>query len=268
MIYFLAQAGLCNRMRGISSAYYFAKKANDQPLTVIWPDNHECNCPFEKIFNMKVDMPIHFINISYLHNFRLRRWKERILIALIRKKCQEQFIDDDVYENMDSLLERSCKVKNTFITSAAYWFAAEDSFGIFEPIECIQERVTEICRELGDYSAGVHIRRTDHAGSIENSTTDEFIKKMKDEISKNPEIKFFVASDDNSEKKRLKELFGKRVVMQENVDLSRETEQGIAGAVVDLYVLASTNKILASSGSSYSDTAAQIRNIPKIVVSN
>lgn len=266
MIYFLVKAGLCNRMRGISSVYQFARRTK-QPLTIIWPNNHECNCPFEKLFTLKGDMPVRFITISYLRNFRLRRWKERVLTALIRKKCQEQFIDDEVYEDKEILTERSCKAKNTFITSAAYWYVSENPFEIFEPVENIQESVREICRKLdGGYSVGVHLRRADHKISIEESTTEKFIDRMKEEILRNPEVKFYVASDDNKEKKRLKEIFGERIVMQEKWELSRESEQGMVGAVVDLYVLASTDKILASSESSYSETAAQIKNNQKLIV--
>lgn len=185
---------------------------------------------------------------------------------MIRQKCQEKFIDDDVYQDIEILIEKSRKADNTFITSAAYWFASEDPYGILEPVEYIQEKVADICHDLGGYSVGVHLRRTDHAGSIENSTTDAFINRMNDEIAERPEVKFYVASDDNAEKSRIKEIFGERIVMQENIELSRETERGIMGAVTDLYALASTNKILASVGSSYSDTAAQIKGIQKVDV--
>lgn len=253
-------------MRGISSAYQFAKEAGGQPLTIIWANNHECNCPLEKIFHIKGDIPVHIINISYLHNFRMRRWKERVIIALVRQRCQEKFIDDDVYQDMEILIEKSRKANNTFITSAAYWFASENPYEIFEPAEYIQEKVADICCNLGEYSVGVHLRRTDHAGSIKNSTTDAFINRINDEIAENPKVKFYVASDDNTEKRYLKEIFGERIVMQENIELSRETEQGIMEAVTDLYALASTNKVLASVGSSYSDTAAQIKGIQKVDV--
>lgn len=266
MIYFLAQAGLCNRMRGISSAYQFAREMGGQPLTIIWADNHECNCALDKIFTIKADIPVHIINISYMRNFRMRRWKERAVIALIRQRCQEKFIDDDVYMDKEILLEKAGKARNTFITSAAYWLASEKLYEMFVPTENIQKMVANICSELGEYSVGVHLRRTDHVGSIENSTTSAFINWMNSEIAEKPKVKFYVASDDSTEKRHLKEIFGERIVMQENMELSRETEQGIIGAVTDLYALASTNKILASVGSSYSDVAAQIRGIQKVDV--
>ena len=49
MIFLETTAGLCNRMRSISSAYTISSKYNEK-LFVIWPINDDLGCKFEDLF--------------------------------------------------------------------------------------------------------------------------------------------------------------------------------------------------------------------------
>ena len=89
---------------------------------------------------------------------------------------------------------------------------------------------------------------------------------MKEEICQDSSIRFYVASDDLAEKKKLKNIFGERVVSTFDV-VRRDNQQGINDAMLDLYILASMKKIYGSHYSSYSQLAAQLFNIDLKILS-
>ncbi|MBZ4657917.1 MAG: hypothetical protein JG771_1053, partial [Methermicoccus sp.] len=89
-----------------------------------------------------------------------------------------------------------------------------------------------------------------------------FVQRMREELQLYPETKFYVASDSRLEKNRMITAFGDRIIVLPDVDTSRNSVRGMQDALVELYVLSRTNKIFGSHQSSYSETAAQIGNIP------
>jgi hypothetical protein len=112
------------------------------------------------------------------------------------------------------------------------------------------------------------MRRRDHKKAISESPLSLFESVISDEISKNSAVNFYVASDSEEEKQYLKQIFGSRIITKlESSD--RRSIQGMQAALVDLYTLSKTCKIYGSSGSSFSQTAADISgiNIVKLVKS-
>ena len=83
---------------------------------------------------------------------------------------------------------------------------------------------------------------------------------MQEEIGMNGDCQFYVATDSEEEKKRLKDIFGERILTLPRA-ADRNSITGMQDALVELYVLSHTRKILGSMQSSYSETAAQISNI-------
>ena len=133
-------------------------------------------------------------------------------------------------------------------------------FRIFQPIEKIQEQVRTFTDSFSRPTMGIHIRRTDNIASISQSPTELFIEKMREEISKDEDCQFYVATDSEEEKKRLKDIFGERILTLPRA-ADRNSIAGMQDALVELYVLSHTRKIMGSMQSSYSETAAQISNI-------
>lgn len=83
---------------------------------------------------------------------------------------------------------------------------------------------------------------------------------MDAEIKKKANTKFYVASDDNKVKKCLKSKYPDRIItLMDNTD--RNSLEGMKFAVLDLFCLSKTNKIIGSVGSSYSQIAAEIGGI-------
>lgn len=84
---------------------------------------------------------------------------------------------------------------------------------------------------------------------------------MKEEIKMNNDVCFYLASDSMEEKKRLTAIFGDRIITHWK-PVSRSTPEGMQDALVELYTLSRTQKMIGSYYSSYSETAAEIGNIP------
>lgn len=111
---------------------------------------------------------------------------------------------------------------------------------------------------------GVHVRRGDNVPAAKVSTLDEYYKAMDIELEKNPEHLFYVASDDYSVKEEMKRRYGK-IILYTDLCLERDSVQG-KDAVVDLYCLGKTDKILGSHYSSYSLVASRLFNSPLVVI--
>lgn len=263
MVYFETEAGLCNRLRGIAAAYFFAKDLG-QPLTIIWKSDVNCNLHFNDTFSLDVDIPVKVINFDCMGKGVVNKFQHlinRLREGLIKQRCDivEKFTSDDV--DSEQLLS-DAKGKSVYFKSCWYWYKGYSPFSIFKLNPTIAEKVDDIINEIGDHGVGVHIRRTDHRECIQKSPTEAFVHHMQQE----PENTiFFVASDDASEKENLIKIFSeKRIKYNVNAELKRGTRQGMEDAVIDLYVLSRMSKILGSDGSSFTDTAAAIGNIPVI----
>ena len=83
---------------------------------------------------------------------------------------------------------------------------------------------------------------------------------MEQEIKIDTNCLFYLATDSEDEKKRLKEAFGERIITSPRM-ADRNSIRGMQDALAELYILSNTTKIFGSMKSSYSETAAQISNI-------
>lgn len=103
---------------------------------------------------------------------------------------------------------------------------------------------------------GIHIRRSDNVKSIEQSPTESFINYMKLELLKKDSVSFFLATDSEADRRRVKDIFGDHIITQDKIELSRNSSDGIKSACVDLLCLSWCEKIVGSYWSSFSETAA------------
>ncbi len=247
--------GLCNRMRAINSAYMLSKERKDK-LTVIWFNNSELNCPFEQLFQKHDDLTI--LNIY-------SKWN----IKKLFHQFSSQFISNEEIKTnkTDGLLTESYRNslgKKIYIATEEHFYP-NHSYELFVPTHEIQQRIDHMCAHFGSNPVGVHIRRTDNAPAIGKSSTKAFIQAMEKELADNPETMFYLATDDLREESNLRSHFAGRILSNENRDLSRDSVRGIEDAMLDLYCLSKTNKIIGSFFSSFTDIAADMNAIPKII---
>lgn len=251
--------GLCNRMRSINSARILADRRGEK-LTVIWFINHELGCPFERIFEPTDAFRV--INIS-------SKWDIRKMWFQLSAMAFGTFADNAVIRahkgdgNLEETFEKSLK-KLTYIATEEHFFECHD-YTPFVPAKEIANQIQKKQSELGAHAVGVHIRRTDNKPAIGKSSTDAFIKSMTDTLTADPDTMFYLATDDLTEEKNLREVFPGKIISNQNRDLSRDSIAGIQDAMLDLYCLAATQKIIGSFFSSFTDIAADMHGIPKII---
>lgn len=251
--------GLSNRMRSINSGLALSKKAN-KPLVIIWRNDDYFNCPFNKLLTLPGQVKVidcQYGLMSFIQRFRAllyRVYSDRVII--------ETSATDRAGEDYLSIALRH---RSVYI-GTGYKFYEYPNFNDLKPIKDIQKDVEEVANKFGDNTIGVHIRRGDHGPASLYSKTDYFIAMMKDEINKNKNVRFFVASDSAEEKERLRQLFGERVITYSVKSFDRNSINGNQAALVELLSLSKTKKILGSYYSSFSSVASEINDIKRVVV--
>jgi hypothetical protein len=246
-------------MRAINSARILAQNRQEK-LTVIWFVNQELGCPFQKIFAPTNQFRV--INIYSKWNLR-KMWYQLIAMA------KGGFINNETIRSHkgDGTLEKAFADSLgsfVYIATEEHFYPCHD-YSAFVPCEELRNRIETKKQELGSHAVGVHIRRTDNIPAIGKSSTESFIASMEKELQQHPETMFYLATDDLSEETILRGHFPGKIISNENRNLSRDSIAGIQDAMLDLYCLAATNKIIGSFFSSFTDIAADMRQIPKII---
>lgn len=263
-IYIEPCGGLCNRMRVIASAYAFMKPRNGKVI-VKWVANNELNCSSKALFSLPSGISV--LNLSDATPMS-RLWMKAAYYWL-RLGYRNRMNDDsvrDAKEQGDILLED----KTYYETCETF---QKDSRGIdcriFTPNPVLLERANTKIHQISEDGKhriiGVHIRRTDNCVSIQDSPTELFCRILDTHLRKDPAVRFYIATDDPSLRLFFREKYNtqKEVVFFNDSDaLRRDTAEGIKAAYVELLTLSMTERIYGSSGSSYSEVAAALGNLP------
>ena len=257
MVIIQPSGGLCNRMRVINSSLEFAKRKNAK-LLVLWYVADELNAPFESLFQPVEEFKV--INFTSLKDLR-KLWyqltaRTRVSNADIENNTTNGTLNQDFFD--------SIKLP-AYIFTWEHFYDADENFKLFKPTGELQRRIDEVTKHFTEDMVSVHIRRTDQVVSIAHSKTENFIELMNREIEANPEVKFFLATDDKEEEALLRKTFPGRIVSNENRTLRRDSLDGMYDALLDLYCLAACKKIIGSYFSSFTDTAASLGGIPKLI---
>ena len=257
MIIIQPSGGLCNRMRVINSGWRMAQEKKEK-LLVLWNCNPELNCPFESLFK-----PVTEFKITSIHSVADPR-------KLFHQKTARNYLTNEeilAYRNEDGRLDTDY-VQNlqgkTYIFTWEWFYPSED-YHLFIPTDALQKRIDEMTAQFGTSCVGVHIRRTDNQPAIGKSSTDAFVQSMQKELDADPDTMFYLATDDMNEEAHLRERFPGRILSNQKRCLQRDSVEGMHDALLDLYCLANTRKIIGSYFSSFTDIAADMHKIPKII---
>ena len=129
-----------------------------------------------------------------------------------------------------------------------------------KPAPQIAPHITELKKQFAPNTVGVHIRGTDW---IYIPPIEKIITRMHAEVELDPNVKFFLASDGDKNVGKIVDTFGDRLIMYKNTCSSeRRTLQGNQDAVVDLFGLATTSRIIGFGYSTFANLAAMIGNKP------
>lgn len=267
-------AGLGNRFIALASAYHAAKQL-DKELMVIWKEESVLGAPMSALFELPAEIKCAEISeygykknlFGQLHGNQIKK-KYRGLAGKF-------FECDDIMKLYDEkgtegVADEFLKYPDVYVKATnPFWniFDIDHAFDFISPKEAIESRKKQVLKEAeGKRLVGVHIRRTDHVEAIKNSPLELFIEKMQEELERQEETFFYVATDDKATEKSLRDRFDGRVLTFTGKSLDRDSRQGIEDAYVEMLCLSAGDKILGSFNSTFSVMASRLGNIPLEVV--
>ncbi|MCQ2974925.1 MAG: hypothetical protein MJ211_08950 [Bacteroidales bacterium] len=255
----LLHEGLANRMRVIASVYPLIK--DGIKIKILWMLNNELNCNFEKLFQ-----PINSIEVSNiteypkLFNTNQKNIIKRIIAKVWNKMHNYDFVIGGGFGNKDTcnvkLIHKVLENKQSvFLETCAILFNISD-YSIFKPTENILKQVNKYPL-IGTEYIGIHIRRGDNIKSQQNSRINLFIEKINEILKSNNNAQFYLATDSIDIKDFFDMYFGK-CIHTKDVDYSRNSDQGIIDAYIEMILLSKAKIILGSYWSSFDEVAQKL----------
>ena len=267
----VAKGGLANRMRAIASGVSLASHAGAD-YRVVWPVNSELKCPFEKLF-----LPSHGFhapeNVSALKTLFLyddNRKRNLMLARLLQTGRYSLRLTDGMQWPEPGRLAETIGATSGLILIASGLSYYPFADALYRELFRVRPEIeAEASRRLGGDGksfVGIHIRRTDNRMSIERSPLELFINAMQGEIASQPEVKFYLATDDEATKQTLRGHFGNRIVCSP-AKARRDTQEGIVEALVEMTALSLCRGIYGSYWSSFSEASALLGSTPLTILS-
>lgn len=260
--------GLANRMRAIDSAINI-QKDNFCKVHVYWHQDSSCRCKFSDVFE-PMDL-VTDLSTERKFNLLLRilvKGRKGVFSLLFRFlsliRVFKYFPTEDIDGQYEFATPRGKRYLFVVMETWEYFYEKDKvntDFLKIKPNKTLDNLLTHI----DEKTVGVHIRRTDHKLSIQNSPLELFEDAMQMEISKDPDTNFLICTDDESVKKYFRES-GKYKAYIPQGELSRNSSDGIQQAVGEMYALSKTKKILGSYWSSFSLMAAKLGGIDVDVI--
>ena len=251
--------GLANRMRVIASAISLAQYYNLVPV-ILWNNTEGLKADFEDLF-----LPLPHAS-GRIENNRKARYnisgtKDYLLRWLpLHLRFNHVIHNFNAYEQGDLADRLQGKSGSAVIISCNPLQPRYNLSQLFVPQRHIQEQIDAMASRFTPHTIGVHIRRTDNNLSIRQSPLEVFIEKLDTELQHDPDASFFLATDDEEVKKHLRKRFPGRIFTGTQ-PADRNSVTGMTDAVIDLYALSRTRKIIGSYFSSYSQMAADLGEI-------
>ena len=264
--------GLGNRLRAIASAYSICKSKH-MKLIINWiPDCH-CDCLIEDlVINIKdfaeiISVPI---KIESLPGFKYYNYLETETGGI-----KDQYIGDNVHK---LFIKSNCVLNNRDSNTHLQFFLQNLKWN--DRINTIVNSVPHISNFIGLHirmEGGKNFQNLEADDSKnwvaketellfkyrEISHVDNFINQINNILHKNPEQKFFVATDMKSNYEKLLTIYGNdriRFIQRNSFDRSKEQ---LYYAVADIILLSRCKQFYGSTWSSFSElvTNFQEQNI-------
>lgn len=239
-----------------------------QELILIWKKDKSLTCDFTDIFetNNKIILKNDGLKIGALDAIKnkgfIKPFIHKILaidFSLFDKDFREYVWNTGSNNiNFNKLPE---KVRNYYFFTCHDFLFDRTYLKYLRPVKSIQDRIANNTAPFTSKTIGVHIRRTDHSSSINESPLESFIAAMRNDLSGDDEIQFYLSTDDGEVDVMFKKLFPGKILTYAK-EFSRTSVRGVQDAMVDLYSLSATCKIYGSYFSSFSEIASTIGNIP------
>lgn len=262
-LHVVPEGGLANRLRVVASAWAFAEDTG-VPMRVHWMRTRDFNASFGRLFEPDTTA----FQVSEWGGGRMHKLVERTVEKLVPVAGVAVWVDARTATNaFDTSAFRHAVTRGPLLLRTNYPLGrgGRELLGRFVPVPRLRGMIDA---QVGDAQAmvGVHVRRGDHVKATERSTLEGFIAAMQAEVDARADTRFFVATDDPASLAALQARFGGRVHHYPKRALSRDDPRALEDAVVDLFTLARSRKLLGSYWSSFSDMASHMGGQPYHVV--
>lgn len=268
LLYIVPCSGLANRMRAIASGVTLARETARVPV-VIWHPDSGLNARFGDIFGTE-DLPFRLIESSllpFVTRYEIPRKKNLYISAIINgfSKRRQYVIDYDL--DQDELLQMVNQTSGDVIINSPLEFYnfKDDLLGrLFRPSAQVVERINAI-KDGQNPRVAVQIRRTDNAKSIAESPVEMFEKIITQRIDRDPDVKIFVATDDQNIKNLLYNKYRANIIVNP-VEATRKTREGIVDAAAELFIMSEVEVVYGSYWSTFSEIASRLGRNKLVVV--
>ncbi len=258
--------GMANRLWSIASGVALADRCH-APLRIYWFRDGGLNCRFDQLFQPIAHEGVTLVEAGikemiYDRPRRKNLWLpapwQHIAFGHRMYESDSRLLMDNHFGFPQWVSDRRC-----YIASYRRFFPyPADACGrLFKPTEELQQRIDEVTAAFTPQTIGIHLRRTDHIFSLQESPLSLFERTIEEEIARNASVNFYLATDSEEDKRHLKQRYGDRILTYD-CPLTRGSLQGMQAAVVELWALSRTREIIGSHRSTYSQLAAELNNIP------
>ena len=273
--YFSSAVGVSNHVISIGCALHLAKELSYRPV-VFWL-RHEVlgranlgdlfdttDLPFELVEGieakaMRAAMGGHLPGANFLDKavFRLLRRAYRM-----KKGNVLQFETREDTARFREKVALSLKIDRRHVLLQNKRFRYGCDLSWLKPIPQINSQIIELKKRFAPHTVGVHLRGTDSSHRVVLGVAiEKMIARMRAEVELNPDVKFFFASDGDKRGEAIETLFEDRLIRHPE-HAPRRTMAGQQDAVVDLFGLAATSRIIGMRHSTFSTLAALTGNKP------
>eukprot|EP00737_Agarophyton_chilense_P001047 gb/GEZJ01001162.1/.p1 GENE.gb/GEZJ01001162.1/~~gb/GEZJ01001162.1/.p1 ORF type:complete len:524 (-),score=80.65 gb/GEZJ01001162.1/:1324-2895(-) len=271
--------GLGNRLRAIGSALAFARNTRRVPV-IIWESDAHIAAEFDALFNTS--------DIVLLNRF-IPKWPFKDLHQYDKSWTEFKFYN---YMEMEDGASKGELIKNdpskhlyykgAYVLEApeySWWEVDNEELRNLEPVEMVRNHLKDLESQDLKNSIGVHIRNRTLEKDIKNVNFNEeygseaastmehwrtmssyktFIAEMERILDEEDnDVKFYVATDTFKILAIMNEKFPGKILRTERNCDDRDSEC-VKYAVIDMYALSRTKRLLGSNWSSYTEMAERL----------
>jgi Glycosyltransferase family 28 C-terminal domain len=142
----------------------------------------------------------------------------------------------------------------------------------WRPVSALQQSIDRVVEGFGEHTVGVHIRRGDawksrRAPEYQRSSDAAFMAALDRELESDPDVRFFLATDSLSTENHFRERYGSALLTNTEKEfvpsLVGRPKDNQRDAVVDMFALARTRRILGNYLSSFCKFSALVGGIER-----
>lgn len=287
-MYVYVWSGLTSRCVTLAEAYYLVKKSRgSKKLTVIWPVDSDCGIHFYDVFADDIfdDIELRVVEENKLETtnsiyMRKEQWlKEKFPTYIFRGKYIDftppRWSGESYTRHLKNAYKRVRKElsekREIYVKAYCGIIKGEEQENVdYTVIKFRRNYWKQVDRILEPDTKyiGVHIRRTDHARAIKESSTEEFIQQVRKMVNEQEDLKIFLATDDIREQNAMKNVFGDRLVTQKGKRWGRDSSSKMKSGIIDCLCLSRCMFVLGSSTSVFSSFSARYGKKELIICRN